>query len=594
MTKIRTEWDLNVFFQDLNDPAIEQNLRETEQKNYEFINKWKDRTDYLKDPKVLAEALKEYEVLGAVYGETGNAGYFLGLAQALDQANPNIKAKGEKIEEISDKITNDIKFFEERVSKIPLDDQAKFLSDPALRDFKHLLETMFASARYLLSESEEKILNIMGSTSYSRWVEMLSEFLSTEHADVKGKTRNIAELMDLLSDRDGKTRDEAAEKFNTILEKHVNTAEHELDAVLKFKKEIDKLRGFERPDSARHLADDMDSGTVDSLVESVKASFDISKRYYELKAKLMGVPKLKYHERNVQLGETDKKYSFEESFELVTKTLDGMDPTLQETVTQMLESGNVDVFPKEGKSDGAFCTHGLKSQPIFILLNLTGRLDDVVTFAHESGHAIHFELARRAQNSLNMDTSLATAEVASTFVEDFVLEKVFGEVEDEERLWLLMEKLNGLVSTIQRQIACYSFEMDLHKSFREIGYLPKEKIGELFSKNMADYMGDFVELSEGSQNWWVYWDHIRRYFYVYSYARGILISMSLQEMVREDAGNIEKIKGFLSAGSSQSPADIFKGLGIDIADKEFWAKGLDKQRALLDEAWKLAEKLGKL
>ena len=107
-------------------------------------------------------------------------------------------------------------------------------------------------------------------------------------------------------------------------------------------------------------------------------------------------------------------------------------------------------------------------------------------------------------------------------------------------------------------------------------------------------MGKAVEQSEGSENWWVYWSHIRYFFYVYSYASGLLISKSLQNSVKQDPAFILKVKEFLSAGLSDSPKNIFSKLGIDITDKGFWNKGLDEIEKLLVETEMLAKKLGKM
>ncbi len=111
---------------------------------------------------------------------------------------------------------------------------------------------------------------------------------------------------------------------------------------------------------------------------------------------------------------------------------------------------------------------------------------------------------------------------------------------------------------------------------------------------MAAYMGKAVEQSAGSENWWVYWSHIRYFFYVYSYASGLLISKSLQNSVKQDPAFIIKVKEFLSAGLSDSPKNIFHRLGIDISDRQFWNKGLDEVEKLLDEAEILARKLEKI
>jgi oligoendopeptidase F len=218
----------------------------------------------------------------------------------------------------------------------------------------------------------------------------------------------------------------------------------------------------------------------------------------------------------------------------------------------------------------------------------------VLTLAHELGHGINNELIRKCQHALYFGTPISTAEVASTFMEDFVLQEILKEADEELRLALMVKKLNDDVSTIFRQAACYRFEQELHSEFRGKGYLSVEEIGSLFRRNMAAYMGDAVEQSRGSENWWIYWGHIRSFFYVYSYAGGLLISKSLQSYVKKDPRFIDNVKVFLSAGLSDSPRNIFSRLGIDIADAGFWARGLDEVEELLIETTALARKMKKI
>ncbi|MDA1338444.1 MAG: M3 family metallopeptidase, partial [bacterium] len=357
--------------------------------------------------------------------------------------------------------------------------------------------------------------------------------------------------------------------------------ENEINSILQDKKINDELRGITRPDLPRHISDDIDSEVVDTLLKTVTANFDISKDFYKVKAKAMRVEKLEYHERNVEVGEIKGEFGYEKSVELVYKVLGNLDSKFGDIFKMFVENGQIDVFPKKGKRGGAFCTSELKSQPTYILLNHTNKLNGVLTLAHEVGHGINNELMR-VQNALNFDTPLSTAEVASTFFEDFVLEELLQGVDEKTAYAIKMQKLNDDISTIIRQVACYNFELELHKTFREVGYLSKNQIGEIFTKNMSAYMGDSVEQSKGSENWWVYWGHIRSFFYVYSYASGLLISKALQRMVRQDKSSIEKVKKFLSLGESKSPKEIFAELGIDITDKAFWQSGLDEVRELLN------------
>jgi oligoendopeptidase F len=356
----------------------------------------------------------------------------------------------------------------------------------------------------------------------------------------------------------------------------------------------DELRGFSRPDLARHISDDIDTDIVDTLISTVSGRFEIPSAFYKLKARLLRVKTLQYHERNIEYGTISSRYPYETALKLITKVFSNLDQTFVRILDGFIRNGQFDVYPRKGKAGGAFCAHNLISQPTYILLNHTNRLNDVLTLAHELGHGINNELIRGKQHSLHFGTPISTAEVASTFMEDFVLQEIMRKADDEMRLSIMMMRLNDEVSTIFRQVACYRFEQELHEQFRNRGYLSKDEIGKLFQKHMKSYMGASVEQSPGSENWWVYWGHIRSFFYVYSYASGLLISKSLQNSVKEDSRFIRKFKEFLSAGLSDSPKNIFRGVGIDITDKRFWDRGLDEVETLLKETDRLANKLRKI
>ena len=194
--------------------------------------------------------------------------------------------------------------------------------------------------------------------------------------------------------------------------------------------------------------------------------------------------------------------------------------------------------------------------------------------------------------AVNFGSPLSIAEVASTFMEDFVLQQLLFQSTLKQRLMLYMQKLDDDIATIFRQVAAYNFEKELHLMCQKKGYLASNTIGELFVKHMASYMGPYVEQSGGSNNYWVYWSHFRTFFYVYSYASGLLVSKSLQARVRQDPAYIKVVKQILTAGSSDSPQNIFKKYaGLDIANPKFWTTGLKEVESLLVETERLYEEV---
>ena len=595
----RSAWNLKPLFAGDNDPRIGESRKLVEKKSYEFINAWKDRADYLEDPAILRQALDQYESWKREYFTDGNEGYYFWLRIHQDQNDPKLKARFNKIDEFSKKLENESQFFYLRIARIKPELQKGFIEYEGLARYRHFLERIFAESRYHLSEPEEKILNLKSATSSSNWTRMTAGFLSKEERAVvteegKRKVMPFSEIVGMMNSKKKRVRDSAAKAFNDVLANNAEIAEAEINSVFANKKIDDELRSSPRPDTLRHLADDIDSEVVDALIESVSRRFTIPVRYYALKARLLKVRKLAYHERNVEYGTMARLYPYTMSVDLVHRVMGKLDPDFADIFAGFVHNGQIDAYPKKGKDSGAFCMHHLMVQPTYILLNHTGKLHDVLTIAHELGHGINNELIKRKQHALDFGTPTSTAEVASTFMEDFVLDEILHAADDELRLAIMMQKLNDDVSSIFRQVACYCFELELHKDFRAKGYLSKEEIGKLFQKHMAAYMGGAVEQSEGSENWWVYWNHIRYFFYVYSYASGLLISKSLQNSVKRDPAFIVQVKEFLSAGLSDSPKNIFSRLGIDISDKRFWDKGLDEVENLLDETERLAKRLGKI
>ncbi|MFW5704154.1 MAG: M3 family oligoendopeptidase [Patescibacteria group bacterium] len=593
------KWNLTDMFKNDTDPAIAEERARIEKATQSFVDTWRERTDYLDDPAILAKALEQYEDWKESFGYGGKLAYYFSLRLYEDQNDKKVLAKNRLIDDFVTEQVNLVRFFELNIAKIPEETQKNLLEDSRLAHYHHFLRRQFVKAQYQLSDKEESILTLTASPAYQQWVDMLESFLTKEertilNEDQKNIKADFSTIINLIDNRKKKVRDTAAAAFNDILAKHVDTAEAEINAVLSYRKTIDLIRKTPRPDTTRHLVDDMDTEVVDTVVEAVSARNQIAQDFYRLKAELLGVKKLAYHERNIEYGSIEKRYSWDEGFELVDRVFQRLHPDFAKILRDFRDEGRFDVFPRKGKSSGAFCAYYLISLPVYVLLNYAGTLQDILTLAHEMGHAINDELIRRKQSALYFGTSTATAEVASTFMEDFVIEELLNEADDDLRLSLNLHKLNQDVSAIFRQIAFYQFEQELHAKVRSQGYLPKEEIGEIFQRYMHGYMGDSVEQSPGSENWWVYVGHFRKFFYVYTYASGLLISKSLQQQVRADNSAIEQVHAFLSTGLSESPKETFSKMGIDMTEATFWDKGLDGIKKQLDETRGLAKRLGKV
>jgi len=584
---MQTVWNLQPLYKSTKDNNFEKDITEGKEKVLSFINKWKTNKQYLKEPKILKQALDEYEQLNTHYGILNKPTYYIWLKRATDQNNTELKAIENKLNDICIELENNIQFFELNISKIPKSRQKKFLNSKYLKDYKHYLEHLFNISKYILSDKEERIFNIKSKTSISNWIDMLEELLSKQTLEVIDESGNKIKIPynqanKYLSSLDDNVRDYCAKEVLKINQRYLEIAEYEINSVLEDKKVNDQYRKLPRPDILRHLSDDIETNTVDTLIKVITDNFDIPIRFYKLKAKILGKKKLKYYDRYIELSNSSKEYSLDESFNIVKNVFKNLDTSFEDILNKYISEGHYDIYPKESKSGGAFCISISKSLPTYILLNHNNKLQDITTIAHETGHGIHSELSNK-QNSLNSGHSTATAEVASTFFEDFVLDEVIKDLNKEEKKYIKFKRLEEEISTIFRQIACYNFETELHKQYRELGYLSSIKVSEIFTQEISKYMGEIVEIDDHMKTGWIYWSHIRRFFYVYSYASGLLISKSLQNLVKEDPNNISLIKNFMQCGTSKSTSEIFMDIGIDISSEDFWLRGIQEIRSLLEE-----------
>ena len=347
------------------------------------------------------------------------------------------------------------------------------------------------------------------------------------------------------------------------------------------------MRRYDNPYQATIKNYENEEKVIENLIKVVTDNFKISHRFYKLKAKLIRENKLTYADRAASVGSINKSFSFEETTQIISKAFKNVDEKYFNIFDKYLKNGQIDVYPKKNKKGGAYCW-GVYGLPTFVLLNHTNNYNSVLTLGHEMGHAIHTEMSH-SQPGIYADYTMSVAETASTLFENFVFEEIFEKLSEREKIVALHNKINDAIATVFRQIACFNFEKELHETIRKEGYCSKEKIAKIMNKHMKSYLGPVVDLTEEDGYFFANWSHLRRFFYVYSYAFGHIISDALYFEYKKDKNFKNKIEQFLKAGGSKSPEDIFADIGINIRDPEFFENGLKA----IEEDIKRLEKLVK-
>jgi oligoendopeptidase F len=587
-SKYKTEWNLGLLYKNEKDPQIEKDVVATEKAISAFERKYKGK-DFTSTAKKLTVALKDFESLKEATVQ--KPWRYFALKSDLNSDDSVASAAATRLEQRLSNASNKITFFTLTVGKIEKKKQKEYLNDTQLAPFKYSLERIFNRAEHTLSEKEEQLENLLSQTSYGMWVDGQQRVLSQQTVRFNNEDIPLPKALSILADLPARQRHELDNKISEVLKANSPFAEAEINAIFNYKKIMDELRGYKKPYSATVLGYENDEKTIESLVNLVTRYFSLSNRFYTMHAKLLGEKTVTMADRNTKIGKIDKKFDFDSSVKIVKDAFSRVGPEYAAVLDSFLEDGQIDVFPKKGKKGGAYCW-GMGTLPTVVLLNHTDDVRSVETLAHEMGHAIHTEYSKK-QPPRYRQYSTATAEVASTFFEQLVTEELEKTLSEEEKIILLHNKILGDVSTIFRQIACFNFELELHNKIRSEGEVSRENIAKLLQKNLAAYVGKSVSVTADDGYFFVNWSHIRRFFYVYSYAYGQLVSRALYENWKKDHSYSEKIKQFLSAGRSMSPKDIFKSIGIN-TNEAFFESGLKGIEADIKKLERLAKKYKKI
>jgi oligoendopeptidase F len=285
-----------------------------------------------------------------------------------------------------------------------------------------------------------------------------------------------------------------------------------------------------------------------------------------------------------------------EARELVQDSYSSFSPVLGDLVRRFFDERWIDAPVRPGKRGGAFAASGVTSQHPYVMLNFTFQRRDVLTLAHELGHGLHFALAAK-QGVFHQGTPLTVAETASVFGETIVFNRLLEQAATpESRLSLLAEAIEGAIATVFRQTAMNQFEDAVHTARRTEGELSVERFNEAWTATQSDLFGDAVELTEGYRTWWSYIPHfIGTPGYVYAYAYGQLLALSVYQRYREEGPSfVPRYLEMLGAGGSMLPEDLGKIVGIDLTDPGFWSAGLDLVEEQLQAAESAAREAGRI
>lgn len=579
---IAETWDLaTLYYRDDHDPRIEADIVAAESAYRAFAKKWRKKP-FTTDIKQLLLALKDSETLAGNPAFSRPMRYYH-LRTALNTGDTAAEKQVSLINRRLRKASDETLFFALELGKIDKKSQTALLKEPTLKPYRYYLERLFAGARHHLTEAEEKIISLKSRQAYGRWADMTEKIVSQRHITWKGKSIALPEAIETINILPFGDKEKLWRLITNELKQISEVAEHEFNAIITDVRTEDELRGYLKPYSATALSYQDSETALENLVQAVSTEgFKLSREFYQLKAKFHGVDTLTYSQRNESAG-ADITISFEDAVTICRDVFYRVHHDYGVIFDEMLARGQLDVWPKAGKTGGAFMS-AQTGHPINVMLNHVTDFKSLETLAHEMGHAIH--AARSQENSPFYDGhSIITAETASTLFENLVFDAVYEQVDDQTKVTMLHDRLLRDISTIQRQIAFFNAELEIHETIHRDGGMSGEELATCMEKHLKSYLGKGVNVTKDDGYSYVYIGHLRYGFYVYSYAYGLMMSSLMAAHYREDKSYVAKIDQFLRSGETKLVKDIYRDIGIDTTKADTFTNALARMKADINR-WK--------
>lgn len=572
------KWSLKELYKSFDSEEFKSDLEEIDNLISNF-NLWAEKVT--ENNNNLVEKLEEYiDYYTNIENLMSRVGAFIHLTISADTTN-NIALKYSDI--LDDKLTNIVEAdtkLDKWISSI--ENLGRIIeSSDKLKEHKFVLTSIVDKAKYLLSEKEENIIANMQNTGSNAWLKLKNNLISnhkvTIEEDGEIKELPLTVVLNMAYDKDKDIRKKA---YLAEIESYKKIEEGVAAALNAIKGEvltICKLRGYESPLEQTLIDSRMDKESLDAMLSAMKEAMPTFRKYLRRKAEMLGYQNgLPFYEIYAPVIDKDMEFSYEEAAKFVEKNFRTFSNNLADFAKKAVENNWIDVYPREGKVGGAFCSNLHFIGESRFLLNYGNTFSDVVTMAHELGHGFHGECLKN-ESALNSDYPMPIAETASTFCETIIKKAAIKEVDKEEALSILESEISDSTQVIVDIYSRFLFESWLFEKRKESA-LSVDEIKDLMIKAQKEAYGDGLDpeyLHPYMWTWKPHYYYVDSNFYNFPYAFGLLFAKGLYaEYLKKGNSFSKEYEKLLSITGKNNIADITKVMGIDIHNKDFWRSSL--------------------
>ena len=448
--------------------------------------------------------------------------------------------------------------------------------DEYLKDYEFYFAGKMDSAKYQMSGEAESVMAKLGMSGGSAWGKLQSYLTSTVPVSYRGTTTNLSSIRNLAYDPDPQVRKDAYEAEIASYEAIKEPVAHALNAIKLETISQCQLRGYESALDRTLLNSDMKRETLEAMLGAMDEYLPKFWQYLKAKAKALGHENgLPWYDLFAPMGQSSTSFTTDDAKEYLVKQFSTFDDELTEMVARAFDEAWIDFYPRDGKRGGAFCSSVRSIGESRILTNFDGMFTDVVTLAHELGHAFHNQCIRD-HRPLNQGYSMPLAETASTFNECVVMNAAIKSAANkDEQIALIESQLQDATQIICDIYSRYRFETMVFAN-REEKFMNADALCQLMLTAQKQSYGDGLDHNCLHPFMWVCKSHYYGpTFYNFPYAFGGLFARGLYaQYAKEGAAFVPKYKKLLYTTPVATAEDVAKVADIDLTDKDFWRGAL--------------------
>lgn len=589
---MKETWSLDALYLGYDDPAFLDDISLLKQL-VEEINTLSTTLSHEHEKESVLMILQKEELLMETAAKLGN---YVSLRQAVDTTDSQTVAWMGQIEQIGSECAKALAIFDRFIQEI-VDLDALIQSDPLFEAYAYLLKETKADGQYRLSDDVEEVITKLNLSAGSAWENLQGYLTSTLQVPYQDTTITLSEVRNMAYDADPTIRKAAYEAELAAYEPIKQSIAFALNNIKSQVNTICDLRGFASPLDMTLYYSRMERKTLDVMMRCIEEYLPVFQQYLKRKATLLGHKHgLPWYDLFAPLPGNDQTFTLEEAKAYLLEHFAPFAQDLADMIETAFDEEWIDFYPRNGKVGGAFCANLPFIKQSRVLTNFDGALGDVVTLAHELGHAYHGMMIEQ-HRPLNTDYSMPVAETASTFNENIIMNAAIDEEQNPQtKLALIETQLQDLAQIICDIYSRYLFETAVFEK-RRSSFLFADELCELMLDAQKKAYGDALDPNALHPYMWINKSHYYSTslsFYNFPYAFGGLFARGLiVQYQKEGSAFVEKYRKMLQATTISHVEEVAAMAGIDLGEETFWRESLETCKARIEEFLELADQVQK-